>query len=147
MSDPKLLGMTRPWVYKGKTYQVSPTTFEEQSNFRVWLENEAREVIERHAGRLHPARLDRLLEAWVRDCATGEYAYGSEAGAKAMASEAGMKHLAWLGLVKANPDVTPHLVDEIYDDPEAWASFCAVRGALNNPNSQAPAAKAEQPAA
>lgn len=146
MADPKLLGMTRPFDWRGKTYQVSPRDFEMEANLRVWLEREALQAIKRHKDAMDLDDYREQLAGWRRDCAAGVYSYAATTAALSMQSIPGQKHFVWLSLVRADNSITPHLVDELYEDTEAWAELCEILIEMNFPNSTKPP-KEEAPAA
>jgi hypothetical protein len=131
-----ILGLTAPFSFAGKTYQVEERGFEHEGMFSRWLANESREWIQRLKVDMSLDEYQSQLKGWRDDCATHQFDWGMPLTVAAMISPAGSKQLALLALGKYNQGVDLKLIDAIYKDDKAWSELTAVMGALNDPNRQ-----------
>lgn len=137
----KALGVGPELTCKGKSYRLSPLTFEMQAQFEVWLEKRAVEAAKRAARYFTPAEAKEMMAQTMRDIAAGVYSFGGKVCADAAGSLHGLKFLVYLSLLPENPDVTEALVDELFEEKmeEAVELF---QQANADPNPKAPAAPA-----
>jgi len=109
----RALGRGPELEFEGRTYEVSPLTFELQARFETWMERRAYESVRRHRAGVPDEEYYRLLAAVARDSAAGEYSFGSKASVKAGASLPGIRQLLYLGLSKRHPEVDEDFVDRL----------------------------------
>lgn len=134
----KALGIGPTLVHKGKTYRLSPLSFEGQALYEVWLEGRAWEVASRSNRFMTGTTPDDVRSIVIRDIASGIYSFGSPAFASSIKTMPGIKKMLHLCLLKEHPDVTEAVVDEIFE--ATMAEAVAKLGEVNaDPNPAAPA--------
>src|SRR6476469_7884575 len=126
----KALGKPVPFVFRGKTYQLSPLTYALQAKFEYWLEQRAMETLERRKPDLKPNEFEHQYLGLIGDFAAGLYSFGSENCRKAAKSVPGGEELFCISLSARHCEVTRQLVDEIFDEKikEAMAAVNGVNG-------------------
>src|SRR4051794_13270063 len=87
-----LLSVETDLELDGKTYKVRPPTLLEQGRFQRWLEQRAREAIDRAVYKDEASR-DRCHNLITQDVAAGVYEWGGELCVKALQTEAGVVRL------------------------------------------------------
>lgn len=108
--------------HKDKDYPLSPLTLDDMSMFERWLENRAFDTITVRKGHIDDDDYNRLLTAWIGQCASGQYRCGSKIGRAACSSEDGMRFLFFLMLAKETPSMTQKISDRIFDEQRAEAT-------------------------
>lgn len=126
----KVLGKPVPFVFRNKTYDLSPLTYALQAKFEYWLEQRATQALERRKPDLKPAEYEYKYLGLIGDMASGMYSFGSENCLKAAKSIPGLKELFFISLSARHSDITRAFVDEIFDEKikEAMAAVNGVNG-------------------
>jgi hypothetical protein len=144
MTQADLLGAPTEFVYKGKTFQLRAANQLEQAKFQRWLEQRARDAVER-ADVSDERR--RAMDAGVTDAiAAGEYEWGGELCIRAIRTPAGLAKL--VSIVLADQAVTLPMAQEmvesklkeiaavmfakVADDPKALAAALEKLGLPEN---------------
>lgn len=128
------LGIPPVFRFQGTEYKVSPRDFEVEAMAERKLEENALDAVKRFKDRLSPHDYQVQMDGWRRDVAARLYSYGSPSFMAWAFSVEGMKYMAYLQLAKLNADVTPHLIDRIWADKEAWEALAiATAGADADP--------------
>lgn len=102
-----------PFEFEGKSYQVSPWTFEIQGLFERYLEREAIAACDRNARYLSPEMHQRVLQGVLQDIGSQQYTWGTERVGKALDSAKNVKYIFWLCLKKFDQSVTQDLVERM----------------------------------
>lgn len=102
--------------HKDKDYPLSPLNLDMIAMFERWLENRAFETIEVRKGQIPEDDYERLLSAWIEQCASGRYRWGGPAALSASKSAAGLRFLVFLMLAEKTPGMTPKFAAEIFDN-------------------------------
>ena len=101
--------------FEGRTYTLSPLTYELQAKFEVWLERRAVQAVERQKPYLADDDFrERSARVFV-DIAAGVYSFGSPASVQAAGTLPGLKELMRLSLSKKHPDVDAAFVDRLVE--------------------------------
>src|SRR6185437_16202557 len=87
-------------THRGKHYELAPLSLDHIAMFERWLENRAFETIELRKGQIAEDDYERLLSAWVEQCTSGRYRWGSKAAARAMRTKEGLAYLVFLQLAE-----------------------------------------------
>lgn len=110
------LGSPVDLVYDGKTYKLSPWSYDIQSSYERYLEGEAVAALKRLRPYLTEDEYREQLSETRRDVGAGLYTFGSDIVAKAIWAKPHFKHLVWLCLQKNHPEATKDLVSKMVDD-------------------------------
>lgn len=137
------LGLPVSFPFEGRDLKVSARDLTTEGLFSRWLEGQALRAIQRHEADLGPAVFAAQMDSWQRACAAGVYDWGMQPSLFAMCGPSGQKEMAYLQLLKENPEIDRELVERLYDDDEAWRAFQdAQRRADSDPNRPRPGRKA-----
>lgn len=104
-----LLGVGTELTLDGETYAVKAPTLLEQGRYQRWLEQRARESLDR-ATYLDDVARATAQNAVTRDIAAGEYEWGGDLCVKALRTEAGVVKLLEVVL-----GVPPETARRLYD--------------------------------
>lgn len=128
-------GVGPEFTFRGKVYQSVQATFKHRGMFEAYLERRAWEVVQRSKSYCTPIEYRENVSIWERDCAAGDYDYGSQAYAKALNSYHGRCHMLLLTLRELNPEVDEKWCVEFMDEQieEAARVFQGVNGDRPNP--------------
>lgn len=99
----------------GKEYELSPLTLDMLAMFERWLENRAFEAIQVRKGQVAEDDYERLLSAWVEQCASGRYRWGSRTAQRAARTKDGMGFLFFVQLAAKNQAMSQRLATEIME--------------------------------
>lgn len=112
MTQADLLGAPTEFVYKGKTFQLRPANQIEQAKFQRWIEQRARDAVERSD--VSEDRR-RAMDAALTDAiAAGEYEWGGELCIRAIRTPGGLAKL--VSIVLAEQAVTLPMAQEMVED-------------------------------
>lgn len=131
MTIADLLSVDTELVIDGQTYKVHPPTLLEQGKFQRWLEQRARESVDR-ATYLDEAARDRGQNRVTTDVAAGLYEWGGEVALTALRSKDGVAKLIEIILGVPEPTARAFVDDHLKkivavlkvaadDDPKAVA--------------------------
>ena len=136
----QLVGTEATVEHKGTTYKLSPCKIEIQAQYEQWLEDRAWDALERRKPRMTTAAYQEAVSQLEQDIATDKYGWFSQACVDSQTAgplSKGFRHLLYLRLKDANPDITPALVLEILG--AAWEELAAkARRMDHDPNSPSP---------
>src|SRR5262245_57297609 len=107
--------------FEGRAYPISPLLGEDLGAFEVWCEDQAWSKVERTRGRCTEEAYQGRLDSVTRLVAVGGFGYGGDLAARASASDAGQRYLAYLQLAKLSPGMTEELASKIVDHDRALA--------------------------
>lgn len=99
--------------YGGKDYPLSPLSVDMLAMFERWLEDRAFDKIEVRKGQIAQDTYEKLLAAWVEQCASGRFRWGSTVAQNAVRTEDGMAFLLFLQLAERTPAMSQKLAREI----------------------------------
>lgn len=108
------LGLGPEFTFEDKVYRLKPLTPVHLAMFSAWLERQAYESVERNRGVLSADGYKVALGSVAERAATQEFAFGSEAYAKASASLEGMKYMILLSLKDNHPEADEQFVDRLF---------------------------------
>lgn len=101
--------------HKGKDYELAPLSIDGIAMFERWLENRAFEAIEVRKGTIAEDDYERLLGAWVEQCASGRYRWASKVAQRAARTKDGLAFLLFVQLAEKNPTMSQRLAAEILE--------------------------------
>src|SRR4051812_10226523 len=117
-----LLGVPVEFEFGGTAYRVGPVDFEIEAMFTRHLEQGARAFVNRHRDEMDLTEYQAHIDGLRRDAAAHSYDWDGMLAAKARATVAGVKHLAYLRLRKYTEKKVPvseKLVDAVFADDRA----------------------------
>ncbi len=129
-----LLKVPVDFEFDGKTYSVGPVDFEIEALFTRHLESGARDYVNRHRDTMDLVEYQGHLDGLRRDAAAHAYDWDGMLAAKARATVAGVKQLAFFRLRKYTEKkipVTLKMVDAVFADDKAWERLMAAMDATN----------------
>ncbi len=116
----KALGGGSQLEFDGKTYTVSPWTYDIQKKFEQYMEKEAFASLKRMRPNLNDEEWRDQLSLLNENITIGVYSFTSGRVAKALTHIPHQKYLLYLCLVPNHPDVTREtagkMIDKILDD-------------------------------
>lgn len=126
MSLPELGGGTT-LRHNGKTYTISPLTFELQGEFSDFLEQRAWETLERQKPRLSDEEYYKRWDRLDEKITAGVYAFGGPVCQDAVRTLVGAKELLRLSLKVKHPEVDHEFVDNIFEEKAREANAAIAR--------------------
>ena len=102
--------------YNGSEYKLPRPTLETECIFETWLEDIALDKIQRRRLRMGEDTYRTCLSVWEKDCAAGEYSWGSAASEKATRNpNHGFRQLILLMMRQENQTVDMQLVQKMME--------------------------------
>lgn len=146
MDPAVVLNLPLDFKFKGASYKLARRNFETMTLFSQWVKQHVIDEIERLREQL-PVHAYRMMYAeFLTNLAAGAYQFGMPLCNAAGIAPEGAKHLAYLDLLALNPGISPATVEELYDSPADWESFCQLRGVVNaDPTTGATPSPADAP--
>lgn len=137
MDQANCLGVPAVFEFRGHSYKVAERTFEHECMFAQWVKVQSLHEIERVKDDMSTTLYKMQIDGWRHDCAMGLYQWGTPFVVVAAMHPAGSKYLALLALSQ-HQIVSPSLIDEIYNDADAWERLTAIMGSLNDDPNKKP---------
>jgi hypothetical protein len=109
------LGIGVDFVHEGKSYRLSPWTYELQGVYERYLEAEVTEAAKRMAARLPRDEGRILLKDVAKDIGAGLYTFGGEEVARSLDSPKHITKLFHLMLQQDDPSITYDLVKKMIE--------------------------------
>jgi hypothetical protein len=102
--------------YNGSEYKLPRPTLETECIFETWLEDIALDKIQRRRFKMGEDTYRTALSIWEKDCAAGEYSWGSPTSEKATRNpNHGFKQLIMLMMRQEDQSVTMEVVQKIVE--------------------------------
>ncbi len=114
-------GDRTPVLIQGENYEATRWTLDIQRVFRHYLQDKAAEHLKEmlRSGKLSPQERREAWSSLQRDCASGEYAFGSQTWLAALTNDPmALAKLLWLQLQGAHPDLREKTVQDWCMDME-----------------------------
>jgi hypothetical protein len=139
-----VLGIGFSITYQGRTWKFVPMdNLETVALYETYLEDWAFESLRRRRPKMTPQEYREQSEGVRHDMVADAYAYGGKVWAESMQSRRHQKHLLWLMGVKQCPDLTPEVIDAMWEDPGVRDEINAKLTGVTDPNApSAPGAPA-----
>ena len=112
----RLVNLATEFTFEDKTYKVKEAPVKVRFAFAAWVEQRAKEAIERF--RMNSDTDSDLREAkaaLIGEIAAGKYEWGGEYVIMATTTMTGSKYLLYLMMREDNVGITEEIVSDIYD--------------------------------
>jgi hypothetical protein len=112
-----------PW--NGREMRIAIRDIDMEGLFCTWAKEEAlRNILRLEVARpggsgFPPVVIDRMLKHWT-DTAAFTFSWGSDGCEQARYSDAGVRYMAWLQMVKMDGAVTRSMVDDLAKDRKMY---------------------------
>lgn len=104
------------FTFKGKTYRAAKLAIKHRGMFELRLEKEAWDAIERSRAFSTPEQIKERIAVLIRDLASFQLSYGSEAYVKATRSLQGHQYSLYLAVRENHPEIDEGLIAEMFEE-------------------------------
>lgn len=112
-------------------WKVSADETRIKASFEMWVRTNARTCITEADQYQLPQEASEMRKAYAADFAAGKYTWDGEHAAAARNTDAGMKQLLYLMILRCHPNITPEQVDDMFVE-DVVACVSAVLWSLGN---------------